>query len=379
MTVEMFYRYDLNIFSFLFLTLLLFLIFLRKDVFNYERRLFVRLILFTMFLLVIEIMAWVFDGVVTNWGFFFNYIFNVLLILSEPLMAAFWLIYIDFKIYKSKERLRRRFQYMHLPLIGLIIIIVNFIYPIAFSLDNLNIYHRGDFLWVTLIGSFIYTFYSVVIAWQHREIFSGNQLVVITIFALLPVLGSFVQMFIYGLIVTWALAAVGVVLAYYMLETVSNNLDYLTRLHTRKNAEDYISNLIELEANFTVVMIDLDYFKNINDLYGHKVGDNVLFTFSRLLEKVFRNDFICRWGGDEFLVILESFDESSVNMYKEELLSEIASYDSLKAMKEIGFSFGPYLCDGNSNLQIDEIIVETDKKMYEDKARNKKLKRRSTD
>ena len=83
--------------------------------------------------------------------------------------------------------------------------------------------------------------------------------------------------------------------------------DPLTGLANRREAERIINRRIEAGRSFCIMLFDLDGFKNINDCQGHRVGDEVLKSFARRLIGQFRaDDVVCRWGGDEFLVILSS-------------------------------------------------------------------------
>lgn len=87
--------------------------------------------------------------------------------------------------------------------------------------------------------------------------------------------------------------------------------DALTGLYNRVNFEEYLSHALSVakrnEALLAVLFIDLDRFKIINDTLGHDIGDEVLITIASRLKKTLReSDFISRWGGDEFVVILEN-------------------------------------------------------------------------
>lgn len=84
--------------------------------------------------------------------------------------------------------------------------------------------------------------------------------------------------------------------------------DTLTGLHNRKY---FYTKLAEIKTKdpFSLILIDLDDFKNVNDTYGHLAGDQVLQQFAEILHNNTRkNDIIARWGGEEFAVILPQAD-----------------------------------------------------------------------
>jgi len=92
--------------------------------------------------------------------------------------------------------------------------------------------------------------------------------------------------------------------------------DSLTGLYNRANFEEYLAHALFMakrnENMLAILFIDLDRFKVINDTLGHDIGDQVLITVATRLEKTLRDsDFISRWGGDEFVVILENINSAS--------------------------------------------------------------------
>lgn len=85
--------------------------------------------------------------------------------------------------------------------------------------------------------------------------------------------------------------------------------DVLTGLHNRRASNDYLDYLFEqlqrTQQIYTVLLMDIDFFKKVNDSYGHEVGDLVLQSVAKLLPSVLRStDFVARFGGEEFLVLL---------------------------------------------------------------------------
>jgi diguanylate cyclase (GGDEF)-like protein len=372
--------FDNNIYAFLLLSILLFVVIVKKDIYDYSRKLFYRMIIINMILLIVEVLAWAFDGITTSEAGIANYVFNILLILFEPIMASMWLSYVDYKINRSIERLKKRLFYLHASVFSGILLIINIFTPVAFTIDDNNIYHRGSLLWLSLVFVFGLVLYTIVIAIKNRETISDRMIFFIAAFALLPVLVSFIQLFIYGLILTWAVVALGVVFAYYLLEIAGNSVDYLTGLSSRKKIEEIITGCIENKENFTVIMLDLENFKTINDKYGHKKGDETLIHLSKVLLKTFgKSNFVSRIGGDEFLIVIRDSMAQDKEYYRERLLKEVDAYRPFDLLKHIGYSVGVKEFIPDLNLSIDTILDDVDKLMYENKSKNKNFKRRKTD
>lgn len=379
MTIDQLYRYDNNLYAFLLLGIMLLFVILKKDIYDYSRKLFYRMIVFNMLILLVEILAWAFDGVVSTPAIIANYVFNCLLIVMEPIMAAFWLCYIDYKIYASKERLKRRLYYLHGSIFAASLLVINIFSPVAFSIDENNIYHRGDWLWLSLLVVFGLVLYTVVLVWRNRKELQNNMIIFIALFAFLPVLVSFIQLFVYGLILTWAIVALALVFAYYVIELKGSSEDYLTGLYSRKKMDEILTGKVEEGQDVSVIMIDLEYFKEINDKYGHRMGDEVLIQFAKAMLRSFRDRYhIARIGGDEFLLITKQETIADLEQERLALLNEMQTSPH-PHLNEIGISFGAATFSGSDDLSVDHILDTVDNLMYEDKSIHKNKKRRRTD
>jgi two-component system cell cycle response regulator len=106
--------------------------------------------------------------------------------------------------------------------------------------------------------------------------------------------------------------------------------DALTGLYNRRYMETHVGTLVEQAASrskpLTVLVLDIDYFKSINDTFGHDAGDDVLREFAVRIRKSIRGiDLACRYGGEEFVVVMPETDMAVATMVAERLRRRIAS------------------------------------------------------
>jgi len=123
----------------------------------------------------------------------------------------------------------------------------------------------------------------------------------------------------------------------------------------------------------SLVMMDIDGMKQINDSYGHLAGDSVLKAFGRsVLEKIRDCDIIGRFGGDEFIAIFQGSGEKMITAKMEEIreLLEHETVNHANAQLHLNFSFGvsEYPKDGQ---EIEDLVTIADEEMYADKRRRK--------
>jgi two-component system cell cycle response regulator len=106
--------------------------------------------------------------------------------------------------------------------------------------------------------------------------------------------------------------------------------DALTGLYNRRYMENHLGTLIEQAASrakpLTVLVLDIDYFKSVNDTHGHDAGDDVLREFAVRIRKSIRGiDLACRYGGEEFVIVMPETDMAVATMVAERLRRRIAS------------------------------------------------------
>ncbi|MEO9077930.1 MAG: diguanylate cyclase [Rhodanobacter sp.] len=128
-----------------------------------------------------------------------------------------------------------------------------------------------------------------------------------------------------------------------------SNTDALTALHNRRYLMAQLPALLSGDACIGVLQIDIDHFKQVNDGYGHAVGDSVLRELGGELAALRReSDITVRWGGEEFLLLLQDVDAAGVLVIAERLRRDIAAKDfmngrggAIRLTCSIGFSMYP--------------------------------------
>lgn len=156
--------------------------------------------------------------------------------------------------------------------------------------------------------------------------------------------------------------------------------DDLTKIHNRRNY--FLLSHKAFEKSFlnkkyiSLIMIDLDSFKQINDTYGHDIGDKILIKFVNTIKPFINEDEIFgRLGGEEFAITLPNSDIEGANLKAEVLRSciEKMSLDVNQKNIKITASFG--VSDNNSAHSIDEMLLKADKLLYSAKKSGKNLVR----
>lgn len=148
--------------------------------------------------------------------------------------------------------------------------------------------------------------------------------------------------------------------------------DSLTGLNNRRALHGFISRLLDRNAlgGFAIMQIDLDFFKSVNDTYGHAAGDHVLQEVSRvLLSETRSTDLVARVGGDEFVVVLSDF--GSPEQLKDvgvRIIKEVAKPINFGIHKcQIGASIGAAIINQDIEITVDDLLALADKALYRSK------------
>jgi diguanylate cyclase (GGDEF)-like protein len=163
------------------------------------------------------------------------------------------------------------------------------------------------------------------------------------------------------------------IIAYTTSQEIKNlQRDPLTNLLSRRLLKEVFFNVMDLSVlsgePFAIAFIDIDNFKKINDEHGHLVGDEVLKALAKVLRKELRgSDYIFRYGGEEFVLILPSIKSlSHLFNILEKIRKEVEKIVLKINGKEIKFtvSIGAVLIKENKRVPLDKVIQQADELMY---------------
>ena len=253
--------------------------------------------------------------------------------------------------------------------IYLLLLAASFPFRIIFYVDQNNQYMRGNFFWIypaIYFASILYLIGTTLIVAGKYQNKSKNTLYLIAVFLLAC---TTIQVVFPEIHVTWLCVSLLSILYFTYCNGMWQQLDELTGL---LNQNSYLNKTATLSTDVTLIVFDVDDFKQINDNYGHLTGDQCLKEIADCIQKAYSKDGLCyRIGGDEFCVLLDAKADAE-NCYKM-LMQEM---NTRRKTTEIL----PYISVGAASFAKGESILKVketaDANMYqfkkEQKSRRKK-------
>jgi len=145
--------------------------------------------------------------------------------------------------------------------------------------------------------------------------------------------------------------------------------DDLTQIFNRRHGMEYLKHIRDIsdrsETPFSLIIFDIDHFKSVNDTYGHSVGDEILCELTERVRTSIRSqDILCRWGGEEFLLVLPQTDISHLGGIAEKLRALINSTPFLEASLSLTISCSFGCAQGMPGENLDDLIGRADQSLY---------------
>lgn len=337
-----------------------------------DQKLFLLLIYAEALILVLDSLMWILDGktgvLLRELNIFVTVVYYVL----NPTICMIWYLYVDFQIYKDKRHLKKVLLPIVLPVVINLVLTVASIYNHAmFEIGPDNIYHRGRLFMIMAACAFFYLLFTWIMTIIKRKSIPKQDFLPISIFMLPVIVGGLIQTLFYGVSLIWVCATISILIIFINIQNAKLYTDHLTGLFNRRQLDRYLQNKVQnIDRGWLAgLMIDIDSFKSINDKYGHSAGDQALIDTSEILKKTFRkNDFISRYGGDEFVVIMSIQKKADLQKAIDRLNVNVALFNAQKVSPysiSLSIGYDCFLDDADQNTKA--FLEHLDTLMYREK------------
>jgi diguanylate cyclase (GGDEF)-like protein len=210
----------------------------------------------------------------------------------------------------------------------------------------------------------------------NRNVIERKRFFSLAFFAVPPFAAIVLQVIFYGISVMLNGLAISLFIVFITIQNRRMDTDYLTGIYNRKRLESYLKTKISRSSEnrtFSAVLIDLNNFKSINDNFGHNAGDEALAISVSLIKScIGSNDFLARYGGDEFCIVLDVSNKDELEQIIVRINSCIEKYNE-SAVREypLGFSMGYAVYDFHAHMTAEAFQKQIDILMYQNKRTNK--------
>ncbi len=313
------------------------------------------------------------DGNVDSFFPVLNQIGNFLLFIFSPLLASLYLLYVYNQMFNHEENTKKLIKpLLFINFLNAIIVIVSKFYGWFYYIDENNIYHRGPYFVIHALTPVIIIFISIFLLVKFRTEIEKRKYMALALFAVPPLLGILLQVLVYGISIVLNSMVLSLLIAYLYIQNQCISIDHLTGLYNRKRCENYLkekTNSFTKKRTFSAIMLDINNFKRINDTFGHDIGDKALMVTGDLLNNSIRtNDFVARYGGDEFVLILDIDNEKELEITINRINKMVEKFNEENRYPfTLSYSMGYAVYDFKSNIGYEEFLKKIDKLMYEAK------------
>ena len=143
------------------------------------------------------------------------------------------------------------------------------------------------------------------------------------------------------------------------------HIDALTGLLNKNNWNESVVESLAAMIPTTLIVLDLNALKQINDTYGHDIGDLLISNFATILKNALpRRCAICRWGGDEFAIMLQDVTKDDVNRILETIDTNVNAYNQTTKEPQMSYSVGYATSSDYISVTADRLFKDADQKMY---------------
>ena len=292
----------------------------------------------------------------------------------DPLGFLFSISYIDtYAIYGPKrERQAFIWTFRVYAAINFLAVLISQIFGLNWFYYFIGTeYHRGSLFMVRgLIHVSLCLAVMAYVLTFRNDIVQTYRLPIM-MFPFIVAAGGFLQVVVIPINLEYAATVMACLVLLFYVQRRDVNLDYLTGVVNRRGIDLALKRAIleSKDKEFAAIMIDVDYFKTINDKFGHKAGDEVLECIADVLTSSFeKDDVVGRFGGDEFCIITQMNDENELKRKIRNIKDSVAGIDwSNKGEVDLSISTGVAVYERESGMKVKDFLEFIDRRMYKEK------------
>lgn len=338
----------------------------------HKLKMFSYLIIASLCMLVLDSLGR-FDGQDGSFYGILNRAGNLMLFSFIPVIPSLWILFVDSYLNQSYIINKKLIGFVAaLNILNIGAVVISQYFGWIYTIDSNNIYHRGKYFYLSTVLIIVLIIMALVNILTKFNRVEKKQFWIFQLFLIPPFVGILLQNFVYGYTFVMSGVTLSILMLSLYIQNQYMNIDYLTGVYNRRMLESLLVTKVDTSVRnktFGAIMIDLNNFKYINDTYGHKIGDEALQITARLLKGCIRGkDFIARYGGDEFCIILDVSDNKSLENVVSRIVQAIQKHNATSdSPYELGLSMGYSMYDIHSNMSAEEFQIKIDRLMYKNK------------
>ncbi len=375
--METFLKADIDIFSFIICVCMFVVNHRMGERHHLQNRLFRALTLSTMVLLLLEGTYAALSGLSAPAVPILLAIIGVSAYSLLPVPSMLWALYASFQLHHDVRRLKTESGLLLIPFVpGVLLSFFSVLNGLVFGISGSNTYIHGPLFPVILAIMMLPLVYTIVIYIAQRKRTEVGALIPMLLCSAIPMAGAALQL-VYA---DRTIYCVSMAIAIFSVHTSTQNrqfhLDHLTGLYNRRQLDSHIFDCMQAARKngaFSCILLDVDDFKDINDGCGHIAGDQALKEAAQILKSSVRaSDFVARYAGDEFVIVLNITEESLLKKTIARIQENVAQFNRNNTRPyTLGFSVGYNIYRHGAGVSRDAFIAAMDAMMYREKNRKK--------
>lgn len=240
---------------------------------------------------------------------------------------------------------------------------------IIFQISENNVYERSSFVFITYLTLFLYMIYSLFLVGRSKKSGLHVRFFPVYYFVIPCILGTVIQGLAYGITIGWTSVAIAFIFVSNQAHSFNALVDPLSGLYNRRYMDCILNQFNQnMKGCIYGIMMDVNDFKRINDVYGHSKGDDAIRAIGMILnDSTPDNGLAIRYAGDEFIIFIRTDHEEFVKEIIHQVEENVENFNRLeKEPYKISMVMG-YSCYEPSTGNVEQFLSSMDEKMYDAK------------